>query len=599
MPPASATIPKRVKLKPADPFELIRWLARSQSDPRKAVAELVQNSFDAGAAHVRVVRRRLRKAVALEIHDDGEGVIPELARDKALHYLATHIGHSRKRGLSAQQRAEQVVAGQYGVGLLGFWAIGKDLELRTRVAGSQLMALCLTEDSPHAKIKRLPLRTDAAATYTKVVITQVHPSASRALSGRRLADYLAAELRGQLMQRQVELVVEDRLARGGADKTFTVEPRAFVGEQLAIPAYVQVPGYPAAHIQLYFADGGEPPRIQVACAGTLVADDIAELAALGLNNAPWIGRGLTGIIDFAAFSVPPGTRRGVMPNHAAGAFAAALDDFSDLVSAELERRDRETSAAKDRQIMRDLRRALRGFHRRLPQYDFPTVPAVEGHVSAPPRERHTTGPVTTEPKSPRPSAAGPLASVSLRPKTLEVHAGAERRIRANPKDTAGCTLSDGITFAWTLTSPLPDPLSLAGSGRCVAVVAAPGVPEGTRATLQLDAVAKGIHAYASADVIVVAAKDDADRFGIVDPELLREPTADWRSRMLGTTWQVNEAHADYLSVRGDAKARMRYLLALLAKEMVQYAYGRPGDDALLEHMVEILAHAEANLRGRS
>jgi len=30
-----------VALRPADPFELIRWLARSQSDPRKAVAELV------------------------------------------------------------------------------------------------------------------------------------------------------------------------------------------------------------------------------------------------------------------------------------------------------------------------------------------------------------------------------------------------------------------------------------------------------------------------------------------------------------------------------------------------------------------------------
>jgi hypothetical protein len=36
-----------IKLKPADPFDLIRWLARSQSDPRKAVAELVENSLDA------------------------------------------------------------------------------------------------------------------------------------------------------------------------------------------------------------------------------------------------------------------------------------------------------------------------------------------------------------------------------------------------------------------------------------------------------------------------------------------------------------------------------------------------------------------------
>lgn len=38
------------KLQPADPFDLIRWLARTQSDPRKAVAELVQNSIDARGA---------------------------------------------------------------------------------------------------------------------------------------------------------------------------------------------------------------------------------------------------------------------------------------------------------------------------------------------------------------------------------------------------------------------------------------------------------------------------------------------------------------------------------------------------------------------
>ena len=42
------------RLRAADPFELIRWLARSQTDPRKALAELVQNSLDAQARTVTI-----------------------------------------------------------------------------------------------------------------------------------------------------------------------------------------------------------------------------------------------------------------------------------------------------------------------------------------------------------------------------------------------------------------------------------------------------------------------------------------------------------------------------------------------------------------
>jgi hypothetical protein len=98
-------------LRPADPFDLIRWLARSQSDPRKAVAELVQNSIDAHARHVVVERRRMRGGAALVVRDDGEGVLPSLGRKEALRYIATNIGRSRKRSLTPQERQRLVVTG--------------------------------------------------------------------------------------------------------------------------------------------------------------------------------------------------------------------------------------------------------------------------------------------------------------------------------------------------------------------------------------------------------------------------------------------------------------------------------------------------------
>ena len=110
------------RLRAADPFELIRWLARSQTDPRKALAELVQNSLDAQARTVTITRVRERGLATLRVLDDGEGVIPELARPEALAYVATHIGHSRKRNLTPEQRRELLLQGQYGIGLLGFWS---------------------------------------------------------------------------------------------------------------------------------------------------------------------------------------------------------------------------------------------------------------------------------------------------------------------------------------------------------------------------------------------------------------------------------------------------------------------------------------------
>jgi hypothetical protein len=123
----------RVRLRPADPFELIRLIAQTQQDPRKATAEVVQNAFDAGATDVRIERHRVRGEPRLTTTDDGRGVHPERPRRDALMYLARNIGHSTKRGLTATERHRLMVQGQYGIGLLGFWSVGERLEIKSRV----------------------------------------------------------------------------------------------------------------------------------------------------------------------------------------------------------------------------------------------------------------------------------------------------------------------------------------------------------------------------------------------------------------------------------------------------------------------------------
>lgn len=608
-PPSAQT----VRLKPADPFDLIRWLARSQSDPRKAVAELVQNSIDADARVVRLERRRWRGGPALVIRDDGVGILPELEREDALRAIASNIGHSRKRGLSPRERQEQVVTGKYGIGLLGFWSIGHRMEIRSRVKGSPIVALRLVEDREKAELVRLPAAIGGDDTYTEIVISELHESAARVLVGRRLTDYLAAELRGPLLASGISVEVHDLVARGTAQRFFQVVPRRFTGEPLDLPAELEIPGHPKARVELYLVRGAdEPPAIQVSCAGSLVADDIAELRALGLGGPPWVGCLLGGLIDFPGFNVAPSTRRGVIPDAAAEAFVRALEGLRPAVEAELGRFDRQRGAAAGRQVMHDLKRALRGLRSRLPQYELPRVPdgaevrAAQmpgGPLEISPDEATTGADDDAAGESEAPPGEplalfppGPLTAVRIAGQDLSVSPGGERRVTAIPADQDGRRIVGDVSFVWSVEGN--DRLSVVGEGARPALRAAADARPGLAGRLRVFACQGERTADAEAAVIIADERpaEDKSGFGIPDPELVDDANGLWRSRFDGERWQVNASHPDYLASNADGRTRFRYLLALLTKEIVQRTHGTIGSDAILESFVEILTHAERNLR---
>ena len=584
-------------LRPADPFDLIRWLARSQSDPRKAVAELVQNSIDAHARHIVVSRRRLRGGPALTVRDDGEGVLPGLGREDALRYIATNIGSSRKRSLSPEQRRHLVVTGQYGVGLLGFWSIGHRMEIRSRVAGSSVHVLRLVEDEPRVRLDELPAEIASPETFTEIVVTELHETGSRALSGRRLAEYLAAELRGPILASGVDMEVHDAMAKGTAQKRFSVVPRRFTGEPLRLAADLPVAGFASMHVELYLARGSERPAIQLSCAGTLVADDIGELHALDLDDAPWVGCELSGLIDFPGFTVPPGSRRGVVPDRAAEAFARAMLELQPLVENELRRLERERRAASDRQVVEELRRALRGLRGRLPQYDLPPVLGAGGGDGADGRGAPEPGELPEEEASLAELElfpAGDLATVSIAPDPVEVAPGHEHRARAEARDAEGRLLRRGLTYRWSLEGT---GFSVRGEGARPAVTAEAATRPGATARLRVQVEQGPRTASAEATVEAVEPPVDEAGFGIPEPHLVDAAGETWRSRFDGRRWEVNQMHEDYLALKGEARARLRYLLALLAKDLSQHAHRVPGAVEASEDVAAILALAERNLRG--
>src|SRR5689334_13642302 len=91
----------RGKLKIGDDWNAITIIALSQSNPLKAIAELVENSIDAKARTITITRGREHSRHFLAIRDDGEGVPRDEEGQPDFHYVATHICDSIKRKLKS------------------------------------------------------------------------------------------------------------------------------------------------------------------------------------------------------------------------------------------------------------------------------------------------------------------------------------------------------------------------------------------------------------------------------------------------------------------------------------------------------------------
>jgi len=631
-PRAARRAPKetvRGRLKPHDPFELIRWLALSQPDPRKALAELVQNSLDAGASTIRVIRARHGGTPCLSIRDDGEGIIPEADRAEALRYIATHIGHSRKRALSPEERLRLMTQGQYGIGLLGFWSLGQMLEMRSSIPGQRPHRLILHRDRPDFTIEPLRGRLPMDERWTEVVVVGLHREALGALGGRRAADYLASELRGQILSRKLDLVVEDRMSRGRSQKMNPVRPVRFLGEKLEGLGPIPIPGHAPVRLEIYLAEGseegGSPHPVAIYASGTLVAESFHQLGHLDLDRAPWIDPRLTGLVDFPDFNVAPGNRRGLIADDAASSFARALVSAEPVLTALLEGLERRKADEIDRTMIKDLQRAFRDFYRQRPRYSMLPVRSDRNAGEAPSGASAFGGENAVAPEAPPGETApgpteapdesagdgdgvapeiasllppGPLASVKITPAPIHVERLGTRRVRATPLDAAGCRIDAGVEYEWSLEESAGRLEPVEGSP-AAALIRAPA--ESGEGSLTVKAVSEGRLAIASARVAIVEEiLSRGAEEGIPDPELVDQPGATWRSRMQDGRWRVNVGHRDYRAIVSQPALKLRYLALLFAKEVVLRSGQDPRLESPLEQVVEVAAYADRNIgRGRS
>jgi hypothetical protein len=408
----------------------------------------------------------------------------------------------------------------------------------------------------------------------------------------------------------VRLVVEDHVARGAAQKVVHVRPRRFLGERLDGLGALEVPGHPPIQLELYLRGDGEEPAapegVAVYSAGTLVAETFHELAALDLDHDPWTDPRLCGLVDFPALRVAPGSRRGIIPDDAAGLFAQALRDAERTISALLESFERRRAQELDRGMFRDLQRLFRDFFRHRPRYAaLPVEERDEGEAVGKETNQGMAAPAPEPlPEVPLPEPEpflfppGALAEVRILPSLLRLECGGERKARALAVDAAGRSVEAVLAYAWRLTGGVGALVSTDDASPAVTVRAGDRPGKGSLAVVcRSGSVEAGAEARVEVVEQLAAGRDE----GIPEPELLDLPGAPWRSRVADGRWQVNSGHPEYRAIADRPQLKLRYLALLFAKEVVLRSSGNPRFEAPLEQLVEVAAYADRRLaasRGR-
>ena len=627
--------PNQGRLRIGNQWNAIRIIALSQNNPLKAIAEFVENSIDAQARNISIVRGKSRGDQYLKVIDDGTGI-------DDFRYVATHIGDSIKRRLKEQGQDAGNVQGEFGIGLLSFWTVGEELTLTSCPPDGDAQRLHLVKDSPDFAIR--PSRELFERSGTTLHIQPLLPGV-RSLSGEKIQSYLASELRDRIARSGVTIRIIDRTAR----KDLLVEPRRYHGRLLHD---LPVPRTPIGeiYVELYLTEPGSGTGISLQRNGTRVLPDITQLDAF--KHSPWSGGYLEGIIDCSFLELTPGTRTGIIFDVYFDSFLDALAPLEETLTTAIEEYRRAEDEEASKAMLKRITRAIKEAFSMLPAEEYGWLSVKEGsrrsgagagagaadgtgaggdtpgsapgadpsgHDPLAAAESATDsdtdsdsgtvpGVVVTDPPAERDAGQraffefpGPLYRLDLRPAAARVAVGGECALHAVPRDKSRRVVDSDVTITWTIQT---------GNGRISAETGefvtyhAPEEPE--LAVIHAVAQQDQITCEAEATVTVTAELASArntgtgavGRYGLPGYTYRYAPGELWRSRYNPdeSLITVNSGHADFVYASRQSASKLRYVGRLFAKEIVLANFPGASPDDLLERMVELELYMDRSLR---
>jgi hypothetical protein len=586
------------KLRIGDDWNAINIIALSQDNPLKAIAEFVENSIDAAARNVIITRSRERGEHFLTVADDGAGVRRNDEGVPDFRYVATHICDSIKRQLKSA--GAKGIQGEFGIGLLSFWTVGEALAMSACGADDAVHEMHMRKGDPGYEVTRRQVLAPEPGTRLK--IGPLLPGV-RQISGEKIQWYLAAELRERIRHSGVRVKVIDRHAR----KEFNVEPRQFTGDLLHhLPAAAG-----EVYAELYLNPPDPANEVGLYRSGTRILRSLAELDAF--RRSPWTDGYLQGIVDVPYLNLTPATRTGVIHDAALEAFRAAISPLEARLLELINEHKRAEEERMSRDTLRSIQRAFREALLTLPSEEYEwfdvsvRLRSAAGESAARAEDSPPEGiAIATdgeEAASPRQKQffeyAGPLQNVRIAPAVCTVAVGTSRTLRALPRDSNRRPIETGIEFAWRI---LDGAGGIDNTAAEFVTYTAPREPCLVRlgvSARQGETLCEGEALVTVTDTFLPEEKSrSGGRQGLPGYTLEHAPGKLWRSRFDAeqNVIVVNSGHRDYIYAARAKALKLRYLVRLYAKEMVQKNFPGLPSDQLLDRLIELSLYTEENLR---
>jgi hypothetical protein len=588
---------QRGKLRIGNDWNAITIIALSQSNPLKAIAELVENSIDARATKITIIRGRSEGRHFLEVRDNGQGIPRDETGRPDFRYVATHICDSVKRRLKVDGVAG--LQGEFGIGLLSFWTLGEELALTSTGADDRAWQMIMRKGDPGYAVK--PKRSLFTEPGTHLRIANLLDGI-RSLSGEKIQWYLAAELRDRIRNTGARITVIDKIAR----KQYAVEPRQYEGRLLH-----QLPNVRATlgdvYVELYLDEPKDTNRVALFRHGTRVFEDISTIDELA--KAPWTTKYLQGHIDAPFINLTPGTRSGIIRDEAYAALLDALRPLEEKLIEMLEEQRRAEEEQASRELLQTIQRAFRDALLALPaeEYDWFDIHSRAHRGSGNTREFDSGGGLTVGAPEPEPGSvkqrqffeyAGPLFSVVVSPASSVVRVGEQRSLRALPYDRARRRVESDLTFNWeivdgggALDRPHDQAVNFLAPAEQGLVRVSVTVSQGD-IERSAEALVTVTH-----ELLPQVGTTTIDSQGLPGYTFERAPGESWRSKFdsARNIIVVNSGHRDFVYAARSKSLKLRYLIRLYSKELVLKNFvGLPADQ-LLERLVELSLRTEESL----